>query len=217
MIDVLIVDDESLVRAGLRMILETAEDIRVVGEAEDGEGAVRAVLLHRPDVVLLDVRMPRTDGLEAARRIRALPEPPQVIVLTTFGLDDYIAEALQAGAAGFLLKDLPPPELLRGVRVVAAGEAMLSPTVTRRLLSGIAPPATPRQQAARRLLADLTGRESEVLSLLGRGLPNAEIARSLGLREATVKAHVTRLMVKLGATNRVQAAITAHTAGLLDL
>jgi DNA-binding NarL/FixJ family response regulator len=213
----LIVDDEALVRAGLRMILESADDLEVVAEAEDGADAAEMVRRHRPDVVLMDIRMPRTDGLAATRELQELPEPPRVVVLTTFDLDDYVFRALQAGASGFLLKDTPPRELVQAIRVVAAGDAMLSPGVTRRLIGHFAAdPRTERQRTARARLQALTERELEVLGAVGRGMSNAEIGRELFMSEATVKAHVSRVLVKLDATNRVQAAILAHDAGLGD-
>jgi DNA-binding NarL/FixJ family response regulator len=214
---VLIVDDEALVRAGLKLILESADDLEVVGEADDGADAVDAVRRHRPDVVLMDIRMPRLDGLAATTELQRLAEPPKVVVLTTFDLDDYVFRALQAGASGFLLKETPPRELVQAVRVVAAGEAMLSPAVTRRLIGHFAVSGrTDRQRAAKEQLSALTGRELEVLGAVSRGLSNAEIGRELFMSEATVKAHVSRVLVKLNATNRVQVAILAHDAGLLD-
>ncbi|GAA4361484.1 response regulator transcription factor [Angustibacter luteus] len=213
---VLIVDDEGLVRAGLRMILSAAEDLDVVGEAEDGADAVDAVRAHRPDVVLMDIRMPRLDGLAATREVLALADPPRVVVLTTFDLDDYVFRALEAGASGFLLKDTPPRELVRAVQVVAAGEAMLSPAVTRRLIGHFAGGgASSRQRSALARLDVLTAREREVLVGVARGLSNADIGRELFMSEATVKAHVSRLLTKLDAGNRVQVAILAHDAGLL--
>jgi DNA-binding NarL/FixJ family response regulator len=212
---VLIVDDEALVRAGMRMILESADDLDVVGEAEDGADAVEAVRRCRPDVVLMDVRMPRLDGIAATAAVRALDPAPSVIVLTTFDLDDHVFGALQAGAAGFLLKDTPPRDLVQAVRVVASGASMLSPTVTRRLISHFTADSHPdRREAARDRLAGLTARESEVLAEVGRGLSNAEIGAALFMSEATVKAHVSRLLVKVAAANRVQLAIVAHDAGL---
>jgi DNA-binding NarL/FixJ family response regulator len=212
---VLIVDDEALVRAGLRMILESADDLDVVGEAEDGADAAEAVRRCGPDVVPMDVRMPRLDGIAATAAIRALDPAPSVIVLTTFDLDDHVFGALQAGAAGFLLKDTPPRELVQAVRVVASGASMLSPTVTRRLISHFTADDQPdRRQAARDRLAGLTERESEVLAEVGRGLSNAEIGTALFMSEATVKAHVSRLLVKVAAANRVQLAFVAHDAGL---
>ena len=212
----LLVDDDALVRAGLRMILSSAEDLEVVGEASNGAEAVEAVAAHRPDVVLMDVRMPGVDGLTAAGQITGRPGAPAVIMLTTFDLDEYVFQALQAGAMGFLLKDTPPRELVGAVRVVAAGEAMLSPTVTRRLVGHFAADAvSPRRQRAQERLRTLTERETEVLAAVGRGLSNADIGRELYMSEATVKTHVSRLLTKLDATNRVQVAIVAHDAGLL--
>ncbi|WP_432497483.1 response regulator [Kineococcus auxinigenes] len=214
---VLLVDDDALVRAGLRMILSSAEDLEVVGEAENGAQAVEGVAAHRPDIVLMDVRMPVMDGLSAAKAITARPQAPAVVMLTTFDLDEYVFQALQAGATGFLLKDTPPRELVAAVRVVAAGEAMLSPTVTRRLVGHYAADAVnPRRREAAERLQLLTEREREVLGAVGRGLSNAEIGRELFMSEATVKTHVSRLLTKLEAHNRVQVAIVAHDAGLLD-
>ena len=213
---VLLVDDDALVRAGLRMILGSADDLAVVGEASDGDEAVAAVRRARPDVVLMDVRMPRLDGLAATAAVTALPDPPRVLVLTTFDLDEHVFGALRAGASGFLLKDTPPRELIEAVRVVAAGEAMLSPTATRRLIGHFAASGTDdRRDRARARLTGLTAREHEVLVALGRGLSNADAGRELFMSEATVKAHVSRLLAKLGATNRVQVAIVAHDAGLV--
>ena len=213
---VLLVDDDALVRAGLRMILGSAEDLSVVGEAADGSEAVDAVRRTRPDVVLMDVRMPTLDGLAATAAVTALPAPPRVLVLTTFDLDEHVFGALRAGASGFLLKDTPPRELIEAVRVVAAGEAMLSPTATRRLIGHFAASgADDRRDRAARRLAGLTAREREVLVAVGRGLSNADAGRELFMSEATVKAHVSRLLAKLGATNRVQVAMVAHDAGLV--
>ncbi|MGW1344019.1 response regulator [Kribbella sp. NPDC002412] len=213
----LIVDDEALVRAGLKMILESDDDLEVVAEAEDGADAAAMVVKHRPDVVLMDIRMPRLDGLAATREVQALPDPPKVVVLTTFDLDDYVFRALQAGASGFLLKDTPPRELVQAVKVVAAGDAMLSPAVTRRLIGHFAADSrSDRQRQARERIVVLTDREREVLAAVGRGLSNADIGKTLYMSEATVKAHVSRVLVKLDATNRVQVAILAHDAGLLD-
>ena len=214
---ILIVDDDALVRAGLRMILESADDLQVVGEATDGSQVTAAVQRHRPDVVLMDIRMPTMDGLAATAALQAMAEPPRVIVLTTFDLDDFVFRALQAGAAGFLLKDTPPLELIAAVRVVAAGDGMLSPGVTRRLIGHFAAdPRVDRRRQALERLAGLTDREREVLVQVGQGLSNADIGRSLFMSEATVKAHVSRVLVKLGVANRVQVAILAHDAGLLD-
>ncbi len=197
------------------MILESAGDISVVGEADDGDAAVEAVRRCRPDVVLMDIRMPRLDGLAATIAVRQLDDPPPVVILTTFDLDDYVFRALQAGADGFLLKDTPPLDLIQAVRVVASGESMLSPSVTRRLIAHFANDGRPaREEEARARLADLSPRELEVCIEVGRGRSNAEIGASLFMSEATVKAHVSRLLVKLGFANRVQVAILAHDAGL---
>jgi DNA-binding NarL/FixJ family response regulator len=213
----LIVDDEALVRAGLKMILESDDELEVVAEAEDGADAARMVKEHRPDVVLMDIRMPRLDGLAATREVQALPDPPKIVVLTTFDLDDYVFRALQAGASGFLLKDTPPRELVQAIKVVAAGDAMLSPAVTRRLIGHFAADSrSDRQRQARERITALTDREREVLAAVGRGLSNADIGKTLYMSEATVKAHVSRVLVKLNATNRVQVAILAHDAGVLD-
>jgi DNA-binding NarL/FixJ family response regulator len=216
MIRVLIADDEALVRSGLRMIVETTDDVRVAAEAADGREAVGQALAHRPDVVLMDIRMPGTDGLAATRELMSREDAPRVIVLTTFHLDEYVHEALRAGAAGFLLKDTPPRDLIQAIRVVAAGDAMLSPAVTRRLMDDFAGAGGSRRHEARRRLATLTERESEVLMFVGEGMSNADIGRRLHMSEATVKTHVSRLLDKLGVANRVQVAILAHDAGLLD-
>jgi DNA-binding NarL/FixJ family response regulator len=216
-IRVLLVDDDPLVRAGLRMILSSAEDLDVVGEAGDGAEAVEAVRAHRPEVVLMDIRMPVVDGLTATARLTSLPHPPRVVVLTTFALDEYVFRALEAGAGGFLLKDTPPRDLIAAVRAVAGGDAMLSPSVTRTLIGRFATSGeSGRRSAALARLEPLTEREREVLVAVGRGLSNAEIGRELYLSEATVKTHVSRLLLKLGCANRVQVAIIAHDAGLLD-
>jgi DNA-binding NarL/FixJ family response regulator len=217
MISVLLVDDEALVRAGLRMILETAEDLTVVGEAEDGRAAIEAVGRHRPDVVLMDIRMPRVDGLDATVAIRAGAHPPSVVVLTTFDTDDYVFRALEAGATGFLLKDTPPQELVRAVRLAAAGDSMLSPAVTRQVIDRFtAEDRTRRRREALARLEVLTEREREVLVEIGRGHTNADIATRLYMSEATVKSHVSHLFDKLSVTNRVQLAIAAFRAGLVD-
>jgi len=214
---VLIVDDEALVRAGLRMILESADDLQIVGEVDDGADAVAAVTALRPDVVLMDIRMPRLDGLAATAAVRAVDDPPRVVVLTTFDLDDHVFRALQAGAAGFLLKDTPPRELVAAVRVVAAGDSMLSPTVTRRLIAHFADdPRAERRRLAADRIAGLTQREREVFAEVGRGRSNAEIGSVLFMSEATVKAHVSKLLLKLDVANRVQVAILAHDVGILD-
>jgi DNA-binding NarL/FixJ family response regulator len=215
---VLLVDDEVLVRFGLRTILEHADDIEVVGEASDGAEAVSAVRTVRPDVVLMDIRMPRLDGLEATRRILALPDPPRIAILTTFHLDEYVFAALEAGACGFLLKDTPPADIVAAVRAVAAGSEMLSPAVTRRLIAEYVGRRAHSQRAeALSRLEVLSEREREVLILIGRGLSNAAAARTLFMSEATVKTYVSRMLTKLDLTNRTQAAILGHEAGLLQV
>jgi DNA-binding NarL/FixJ family response regulator len=216
-ISVLLVDDEALVRVGLRMILETTEDITVVGEAEDGRAAIGVVARDRPDVVLMDIRMPDLDGLAATAAIRARPHPPSVIVLTTFDADDAVFRALEAGATGFLLKDTPPPDLLRAVRLAAAGDSMLSPAVTRQVIDRItAEDRTRRRRDALDRLRGLTEREREVLAEIGLGHANADIATHLHMSEATVKSHISHLFDKLSATNRVQLAIAAFRAGIVE-
>lgn len=210
---VLLVDDDALVRAGLRMILRSSPDVEVVGEAADGSEAVAAVEAHRPDVVLMDIRMPEMDGIAATTALRNLPAPPHVIVLTTFQADEHVMRALRAGADGFLLKDTPPAQIVHAVRLVAAGEAMLSPSVTRTLLDRLGTDErADRRQVAEARLASLTDREREVADAVGSGASNAEIAAALFMSEATVKAHVSRLLTKLDATNRVQVAIVVHDA-----
>jgi DNA-binding NarL/FixJ family response regulator len=213
MIRVLIADDQALVRTGFRVILDAEPDLEVVGEAGDGRETVELVPQKRPDVVLMDIRMPNLDGIEATRRLTALPRAPRVLMLTTFDLDEYVYEALRAGASGFLLKDAGADELLHAVRVVAGGEALLSPSITRRLIADYArrPPAS-EQPAA---LADLTPRELEVLRMLARGLSNGEIARELVLGEATVKTHVARVFQKLDLHDRAQAVVLAYETGLV--
>ena len=214
-IRVLIVDDDALVRAGLSMILAGSDDVRVVGEAADGAEVPAAVDAFAPDVVLMDIRMPGVDGLSATESLRAREEAPHVIVLTTFEAGDDVLRALRAGAAGFLLKDTPPPEILRAIQLVAAGEAMLSPTVTRRLISHVADDGlSGRAARARELLDRLTDREREVAVAIGQGKSNAEIAAELFMSVATVKAHVSRLLQKLDLDNRVQIALLAHDAGI---
>jgi DNA-binding NarL/FixJ family response regulator len=216
-IRVLLVDDEELVRFGLRTVLEAAGDVDVVGEAGDGAAGVAAARELRPDVVLTDIRMPGMDGLAATREILALPDPPQVAVLTTFHVDEYVYAALAAGAAGFLLKDTPPREIAAAVRAVADGTATLSPAVTATLISSyVDRRAAPRRARALQRVAALSDREREVLALLGSGESNAELARRLFVSEATVKTYVSRLLTKLDLANRTQAAILAHEAGLLE-
>ena len=210
---VLLVDDDALVRAGLRTILSAADDLEVVGEADDGARAVAAVREHRPDVVLMDIRMAEMDGIAATVALRRLDAPPQVIVLTTFQADAQVMSALRAGASGFLVKDTPPAEIIHAIRVVASGDAIISPSVTRTLLGHFAAGrASDRYQAAARRLATLTDREREVALAVGSGASNAEIAASLFMGEATVKAHVSRLFAKLDVVNRVQVAIVVHDA-----
>jgi DNA-binding NarL/FixJ family response regulator len=212
-VTVLLVDDDALVRAGLRLILSAADDIDVVGEADDGSDAVAAVLLHGPDIVLMDIRMPRMDGITATVALRRLEHPPEVIVLTTFQADEQVVAALRAGASGFLVKDTPPSDIIDAVRLVAGGDAIVSPSVTRNLLSHFEKSdATDRAQAATRRLDAVSDREREVAIAVGAGASNSEIASQLFMSESTVKAHVSRLLVKLEVTNRVQIAILVHDA-----
>ena len=216
MIRVLLVDDQVLLRAGLRMILENADGMDVVGEADDGAEATSLAVETMPDVILMDIRMPEVDGLEATRRIRAaLPEGPRILILTTFDLDEYVYSALRAGASGFLLKDTLAADLLSAIRVVARGDAIVAPSVTRRLIErhiGTAGDPLPRTEAELRVL---TEREREVLELIARGLSNAEIAGRLFLTEGTVKGHVSRILTKLGLRDRVQAVIFSYECGLV--
>ncbi|MFC7707142.1 response regulator transcription factor [Micromonospora lupini] len=218
---VLIVDDDALVRAGLSMILGGLPDLLVVGEAADGGEVPAAVAAYAPDVVLMDIRMPRVDGLTATEALRAQPHPPEVLVLTTFDADEQVLRALRAGAAGFLLKDTPPANIVHAVRRVAAGEATLSPTVTRTLIDHVtaAVPALagpdPRRERALRLLGGLSERERQVAVALGRGRTNAEIAGELFMSVATVKAYVSRLLTRLDLNNRVQVALLVHDADLV--
>ena len=215
MIRVLLVDDDALVRSGLRMMLAGAEGIEVVAEADDGRGVLSAVDQHRPDVVLMDIRMPQLDGITATRLLRGQPDPPEVIVLTTFDADELVLRALQAGAAGFLLKDTPPAEIVRAIEFVDAGDGMLSPAVTRRLIALVAGEsgAAARQEDARERLSSLSAREHEVALAIGEGRANAEIASELHMSVATVKAHVSRVLDKLGVDNRVQIALLVQDAG----
>src|SRR3954451_7458492 len=216
MISVLLVDDEELVRFGLRTVLEAAGDFTVVGEAGNGADGVSAARELKPDVVLMDIRMPVMDGLTATRRILALPDPPQVAVLTTFHVDEYVYAALAAGAAGFLLKDTPPREIAAAVRAVADGTASLSPAVTATLIESYVDRKAARRRAdALRKVEGSSDREREVFVLLGSGESNAELARKLYVSEATVKTYVSRLLTKLDLPTRTQAAILAHEAGLL--
>jgi DNA-binding NarL/FixJ family response regulator len=212
---ILIADDQALVRAGFKMILDAEDDLDVVGEAADGAAAVEMARRLKPDVVLMDIRMPELDGIEATRRVVALDsEPPvRVLMLTTFDLNEYVYEALRAGASGFLLKDVPPEQLAAGIRVVAQGEALLAPSITKRLIqefANAAPVATPPPPG----LDELTARELEVFRLIARGLSNAEIAAELIVSETTVKTHVARVLMKLGLRDRVQAVVLAYEAGI---
>lgn len=213
MIRVLVADDQALVRSGFRMILDAQPDITVVAEAGDGAEAVEQAQLHRPDVALVDIRMPKLDGIAATRRIVELTAPAtRVLILTTFDLDEYVYEAVRAGASGFLLKDAPPERLAEGVRTVAAGEALLASSITRRLLERFACRAATGVAPG---LADLTARERQVLAQVARGLSNAEIGAVIGVGEATVKTHVTRLLSKLELRDRVQVVIFAYEWGLV--
>jgi len=213
-IRVLVVDDDALVRAGLSMLLAGAEGIAVVGEAADGSDVAQAVAEHEPDVVLMDIRMPGMDGLAATELVRAQGDAPEVIVLTTFEVDDYVLRALRAGASGFLLKDTSPADIVRAVRAVAAGEPMLSPTITRRLIGHLRDgEADDRRRHAREQLNRLTEREREVAVAIGQGKSNAEISGELYMSVATAKAHVSRVLEKLEFNNRVQIALLAHDAG----
>ena len=213
---VLIVDDQSLVRAGFRMILEAEEDIEIVGEAADGLTAVLAARETEPDVILMDVRMPNVDGLEATRRLLEGKESgPRILILTTFDLDEYVYEALRAGASGFLLKDTPPEQLVEAIRVVAGGDALLAPQITRRVIAEFVrrPPSTVRQAAG---LDELTVRELEILRYIARGLSNAEIAADAHVSETTVKTHVARILMKLRLRDRVQAVVYAYEHGVVQ-
>jgi DNA-binding NarL/FixJ family response regulator len=215
-VSVVVVDDDALVRAGLGLILGGSPDLRVVGEAPDGAAAVELVDRQRPDVVLMDIRMPRLDGLEATRRLVAAGAPSRVIVLTTFDTDDMVLEALRVGAAGFLLKDTPPDRLVAAVRAAAEGEPTLSPSVTSQLIAAVSRTSAPDgRRAATQRVARLTEREREVALAVARGLSNAEVAAELYMSVPTVKTHVSRILTKLDAANRVQAAIVVHDAGLV--
>jgi DNA-binding NarL/FixJ family response regulator len=211
---VLIADDQALVRAGFRVLIESAPDLEVVGEAADGVQAVALARSSAADVVLMDIRMPEMDGLAATRELVTGPERPRVIILTTFDIDEYVFEALRAGASGFLLKDTDPAELLQAVRVVAAGDALLAPSVTRRLIEEFATRPDPHRTPPE-ALASLTEREREVLALVARGLSNHEIAAELVISPATAKTHVSRVMMKLGARDRAQLVVIAYETGLV--
>jgi DNA-binding NarL/FixJ family response regulator len=216
-IRIALADDQGLVRAGFRLIIQTESGMEVVGEAGDGQEAIALVEREHPDVILMDVRMPNLDGIEATRRITALPSPPftRVVILTTYDLDEYVFDGLAAGASGFLLKHAPPEDLLRAIRVVAAGDALLAPSVTRRLIAEFA--HRPKAQPARKAELDsLTGRELEILHQLARGNTNQEIAGALHLSAATVKTHVAHVLDKLDLRDRVQAVILAYEMGLVE-
>ncbi|MFC7341508.1 response regulator [Saccharopolyspora griseoalba] len=212
-VKVALLDDEDLVRSGIRMILEADPEIEVVAEAADGSGVVELVARHRPHVLLTDIQMPGVGGLEVTRRVAALPDPPAVAVLTTFDLDEYVHEALRGGAAGFLLKDTRPRELVAAVHTLAAGEAMLSPRITRKLLSAFSAGGTAVRDAKSKV-DELTAREREVAVAVAQGSSNAEIAADLYMSQSTVKVHIGRIMQKLDAVNRTQVAIITHDAGL---
>jgi DNA-binding NarL/FixJ family response regulator len=213
---VLLADDQALVRAGFRMILEAQPDIAVVGEAADGDAAVRLAQRLRPDVVLMDVRMPGCDGLEATRRLMAADgTPPRIVILTTFDLDEYVYAAIRSGACGFLLKDVTPEQLVAAVRSVAVGDALLAPSITRRLVERFAPTNPETASAGPEALVALTSRETEVFRLLARGMSNAEIADALVVTEATVKTHVAAILAKLDLRNRAQAVVFAYESGLV--
>jgi DNA-binding NarL/FixJ family response regulator len=214
-LSILIADDQALVRAGFRMILEAEPDLQVVAEARDGAEAIEAARRERPDIVLMDIRMPTMDGLEATRRIvAATSEPPRVLILTTFDLDEYVFDALQAGASGFLLKDVPPEQLVAGIRAVAEGDSLLSPSVTRRLIESFV--RVHRRVPRPAELDDLTPRELEIFELVARGLSNAEIATRLVVSGTTVKTHVARVLAKLNLRDRVQVVVLAYETGVVQ-
>ncbi len=213
-IKVLIADDQALVRAGFKMILETDPDIRVVAEADDGAEAVEAAFRTRPDIALMDIRMPGMDGLEATRRIIAAPNPPRVLILTTFDLDEYVFDALTAGASGFLLKDVAPEQLLAGIRTIAQGDSLLSPSVTRRLIESFVRDGRQSREPPP-VLDELTPRELEILQLVARGLSNSEIADQLVVSSTTIKTHVARVLMKLALRDRIQAVVFAYENGVI--
>jgi DNA-binding NarL/FixJ family response regulator len=212
-IRVLVADDQSMVRAGFRMLLSGEEDIDVVAEASNGLEAVEKAERFHPDVILMDIRMPELDGLEATRRILATDNGARILVLTTFNLDEYVYEALRAGASGFVLKDDPPEQLISAIRIVAAGDALLSPTVTKRVIERFARAPRPTPPKG---LDDLSDREREVFRLIARGLSNAEIAQELYISDTTVKTHITHILQKLGLRDRVQAVVLAYQTGVFD-
>jgi len=213
-INVVIADDQGMVRSGFSVLLNAQPDIEVIGEAVNGQEAVTQAASLHPDVILMDVRMPVLDGLQATRQITAMDDPPKILVLTTFDLDDYVYEALRSGASGFLLKDASARELAEAVRLVAAGDALLAPGVTRRLIAEFARMGAPRAPS-RKQLEGLTERESEVLALVARGMSNGEIADHLVVAEQTVKTHVSRILMKLGLRDRTQAVVLAYESGLV--
>ncbi len=215
MIRIALVDDQELVRTGFRMVLDAQPDMTVVGEAADGLAAVEFARAHSADVMVMDARMPRLDGVAATRRIREAGDRPRVLMLTTFDLDEYAFAALKAGASGFLLKDVPPEELLFAIRAVHSGDAVVAPSTTRRLIDRFAPMLPADESLAARELADLTEREREVLILVAQGLSNGELAQRLFVSEATVKTHVGRILAKLGLRDRVQAVVYAYENGLV--
>jgi DNA-binding NarL/FixJ family response regulator len=214
---VLLVDDQPLLRTGFRMILSAEADLTVVGEAGEGAAAVELARRLKPDVVLMDIRMPGMDGIQATRALAGpgVEEPIKVLILTTFGSDEYVVESLRAGASGFLLKDAPPEDLVEAIRIVAAGDALLAPSVTRRLLDRVASRLPPANEDTIPALSELTDRELEVLKLVARGMSNAEIAEKLVVSETTVKTHVSRVLAKLDIRDRVQAVILAYETGLV--
>jgi DNA-binding NarL/FixJ family response regulator len=216
MVKVLIADDQALVRTGFRMILDAEDDVEVTGEAADGLEAIAAAQSERPDVILMDVRMPNMNGIEATRRLvdKDDVDPIRVLILTTFDLDEYVYDALRAGASGFLLKDAPPEDLVQAVRVVARGEGLIAPSITKRLIEEIAQ-RPPQHTAPPEALRSLTQRELEVLQLVARGLSNQEIAKELFVSETTVKTHVGRVLMKLGVRDRVQAVVLAYELGIV--
>lgn len=213
MIRVLIADDQALVRTGFRLILDLEDDIEVVGEAADGQEAIRLASETQPDLVLMDIRMPVLDGLDATRTLLQAAVPPRVLILTTFDLDEYVYEAMKAGASGFLLKEVPREQLIAGIRMVAAGDALVAPTITRRLIERFT--RMPNRVAADETLQGLTERETSVLRLVGRGLSNVEIGRELIIGEATVKTHVAHIQQKLGLRDRIHAVVVAYESGLV--
>ncbi len=213
-IKVLIADDQALVRAGFKMIFETDPDVRVVAEADDGTEAVEAALRTRPDVALMDIRMPGMDGLEATRRIITAPSPPRVLMLTTFDLDEYVFDALTAGASGFLHKDVAPEQLLAGIRIIAQGDSLLSPSVTRRLIESFVRDGQ-QTRPPPPVLDELTPRELEILQLVARGLSNSEIAKQLVVSTTTIKTHVARVLMKLALRDRIQAVVFAYENGII--